>query len=568
VAFYKRGEGTGTYYRELITQFHTLDKYQSNETNGDETKNRILISDYRIESSIASNLTFSASSTIRFRSRTDSLRWIPFYLYSRLTVGDVLWNGEVPAAYFRHRDGSMFWVRAPRPLHSDELCSLMVTYRGDLLERNEDGWIGLKSSSSWYPRYGYRTRANFDLTFRSPATFKLVSAGKRLYEQQSGDTVTSRWVTVRPSHNVSFTVGKFREIMPDEDGAHAEKSEGEDLPDVHAYAFEYAPRRFGSNLATEVRSDMLNSMRFFQHVYGKSPVDEVHATETPYFHGEAFPGLIHLSWATYKRFDKDGGNEIFRAHEVAHQWWGVGVNFKTYHDQWLSEAFSEYSGLWYMQAVLNDNKKFFNALEKMKERILGNRKFLLGSGQEAGPVWLGYRTQSSNTRGDYDLIVYKKGAWILHMLRNMLLDLRTMNEEKFKNMMREFYSTYLGKEASTRDFQRTVEKHIGSNMTWFFNQWVMDTKVPEYTFSYKTEEVPDGKFRVTVRVLQENVPKDFSMPVPLLIKFPGDKFIRIRIVVSGEKAEQDLPLLPLKPTDIIFNDLSSVLCEVNYKRWK
>ena len=27
-----------------------------------------------------------------------------------------------------------------------------------------------------------------------------------------------------------------------------------------------------------------------------------------------------------------GDDEVFRAHEVAHQWWGIGVDFTSYHD--------------------------------------------------------------------------------------------------------------------------------------------------------------------------------------------------------------------------------------------
>ena len=109
---------------------------------------------------------------------------------------------------------------------------------------------------------------------------------------------------------------------------------------------------------------------------------------------------------------------------------------------------------------------------------------MLGNGQEAGPIWLGYRTQSSETGGDYNLIIYKKGAWILHMLRNMMIDLKSMKEDRFIDMMHEFYTSNLGKTPSTRDFQNVVSKYCGEDMGWFFDQWVYSTKVPEYKFSF------------------------------------------------------------------------------------
>lgn len=567
VSFSQRGESNVSYYQELITKFHTRQEYQSGTAGNSEEKNRIQVNDYRIDAGIADNLKFSASSTMIFQSRVDNLKWIPLTLYSKLDVDTAYWNSQGAAVYFRGEESSVLWIQAMHPLARNEVCSLTVRYRGDLLEKDELGWIGLQSSSTWYPRYGYRQRAGFDLRFHTPSRWKFASVGKRQSMESGEDTLFTQWKTIRPTHNVSFGIGSFKEIVIDEEGSAEGKKDS--LPNVTVLEFEFAPKGYGlSDLGEEVRGDLLNCVRFFQHVYGKSPVEDLYAMETPYFHGEAFPGLVHLSWTTYKYVDENGGNEIFRAHEVAHQWWGVGVNFRTYHDQWLSEAFSDYSGLWYMQAALKDNEKFFDALDKMKERILSNRKFLFGSGQESGPIWLGYRTQSSQTKGDYDLIVYKKGAWVVHMLRNMMIDLGTMNEDKFKNMMREFYSLYLGKEASTGDFQHVVEKYMGVNMDWFFQQWVMGTKIPEYSFSYSTTATPDGKFKTLCRVTQQNVPKEFVMPIPLLVKFEDGRYVRLRMVFSGEKQEYELPLLPFKPEEIVFNDLNSVLCEVNYENWR
>ena len=41
--------------------------------------------------------------------------------------------------------------------------------------------------------------------------------------------------------------------------------------------------------------------------------------------------------------------DFFRGHESSHQWWGHRVGWKSYHDQWLSEGFAEFSGLFYVQ---------------------------------------------------------------------------------------------------------------------------------------------------------------------------------------------------------------------------
>ena len=72
-------------------------------------------------------------------------------------------------------------------------------------------------------------------------------------------------------------------------------------------------------------------------------------------------------------------------------------------------------------------------------------------------------------------MVYKKGAWVVHMLRILMLDLKTMNEDRFTETMQDFYRSYQGQRASTDDFRRVVERHAGTDMGWFFDQWVYGT---------------------------------------------------------------------------------------------
>jgi aminopeptidase N len=153
------------------------------------------------------------------------------------------------------------------------------------------------------------------------------------------------------------------------------------------------------------------------------------------------------------------------------------------------------------------------------------------------------------------------------MLRNFMLDLNTMKEDKYRSMMREFFTTYVGKSAGTEDFQRTVEKYAGMNMGWFFKQWVYGTAIPSYKYAYKVEEAPGGKYKVTLRVKQENVPADFQMFIPVKIDFGGGKAARVRVLVRGAESEQALPLMPMEPQKVIFNDLESTLCEAEEVSW-
>jgi hypothetical protein len=555
--------------REIVCQF---DAQQNTLTNYPASSNKQFLNliSYKIESTIEDNLDFSAKCIIDFTSKEKEQNWITFYLYEELNVHSVKWEDGKNTKFVRLKDNDELWIKCKDELLDGEQHTLTINYGGELLDNNtyDVAWIQLKSSIYWYPGYDIRNKTYFGLKFHSPVEYDLVSIGDLIESGEMNGVRTTTWVTNYQTRNASFYLGKYQKFEIKENN----------LPEVNVYISQYGHNQlsqwfnqigiYAISDATEyIGQDVANSAKLFTELFGPPVISSLRVTESPFFHGEAFPGLIHLSWVTVMQTNFKGEDEIFRAHEVAHQWWGITVDFKTYHDQWLSEGLSEYSGLWYLQAAKNDNDLFFDILKEWKDQIINVRKNILGSGTEAGPVWLGYRTHTRDTSGDYYLIIYKKGAWIMHMLRALLLDLNTMNENKMKKMMKEFYSAFKNKSASTEDFKKITDKHCGEDMTWFFDQYVYGTDIPLYKFAFRAEQMNDGKFKIIIRVRQENVKENFKMYVPLKLVLPGEVVARTRMLVKGKETILEIPNLPDKPDEVIFNDLESVLCEVDEESW-
>jgi Peptidase family M1 domain len=500
------------------------------------------------------DLNFATDAKIEITSAASIGPWIAFTLFEKLKVDSARWETGAAAPFFKGKDGDLLWVRLDQPLEPGQVRTLSLSYHGDLIDRVDDFFF-IKSSADWYPRsLEGRGLATFDLTYRTPKGQLFASVGDQVDSSTVGQVTTSHWVANEPIRNASFNLGFFKDYEVREQG----------IPPVTVLVAEGAHRHLGGlrqkNMKETVGGDVAKSLRFFQYVYGPAPAKRMFATEIPYAHGEAFPGLIHLSWWTFQQTDRQGEDEVFRAHEVAHQWWGIGVDFGSYHDQWLSEGFADFSGLWYLQTVRKDSDKYFAVLDRWKNEILTNR-------DERAPIWLGYRTASSKDSTGYDVVIYKKGAWVLHMLRIMMLDLKTMNEDRFTDTMRDFYATYRGKRASTADFRRVAERHAGVDLGWFFDQWVSGTAVPSYRVAYRTQAADGGKYRVTLRVQQDNVPADFRMYVPVAIDLGNNQTARVRVKVQGSSTDVDLPLLPGKPKAVRFNDLSGVLGDVKMVDW-
>ena len=184
-------------------------------------------------------------------------------------------------------------------------------------------------------------------------------------------------------------------------------------------------------------------------------------------------------------------------------------------------------------------------------------------GHESGPVVAGYRLNSSDTPVDYQLLVYEKGAFILHMLRMMLADIESGDDTRFREMMRRFVRDHRDVPASTRSFEAAVERAFGAPMDWFFDQWVYGVDVPTYRPDLEVSRVADQQppwlLHGTIR--QEDVPETFRMPVPILLRFADRPPQVHHILVDAPSVDVEIPL-PAEPTDIEFNYQHAVLAHV------
>lgn len=530
------------------------------------------ISGYHIDATFDNGLQLAATVTAHLTASRDGQRWARFLLFEELQIDSIQNADGTRDSFFRKKGENEVWVRFARPLHRGDSVAIRFSYHGRLVDYGSvlprevvedihhplslrDKWFFIKDTETWYPRYDFWQDAAVDVTYHTPARYQFASIGRLVDSQTVAGVRTTHWVAERPTGQVSFNIGEFREFEITDPR----------IPPVTVQVNLEAHRHLDAVLLqprdpqVEVGADVANSLAFFSSVFGPPLFARYYATEIPYGHGQAFPGLIHLSWFTFQSIDESGFNEIFRAHEMAHQWWGIGVEPAGYRDVWLSEGFSDFAGLLYMERILKDNQKFFKQLKTWGDEIRSRHA-------DAPPIALGTRTREMNPR-DYGTIVYDKGAWVLQMLRNLMLDLRTMNEDAFTATMRDFYTQYRGRSASTRDFQRVVEAHMGLPMGWFFDEWVYGNAIPTFILSWRVDSTAEHPHLLHVRVRQEGVPSTFVMPVPLLIKFADSSEVYVRVTSRGPLTEGELGL-PGVPARLELNPLQSVLAVVKHEDWR
>jgi hypothetical protein len=567
---------------DLVCSFHMENDYAQNPDAvytpiPREDKDEIRVSHYKIDVDIDQLEHLSAVAEVEYECLVEGARLIDFLLTSKLAdnIDEIKDPDGSPVAFFWEKGQWSTTVVLPEPAHSGEKRKLAFKYEGNIIDQNWYGDFYIKSTTSWYPRYGFLKPATFDLTFKCPKAQEFISIGKKAKERIDGDCLLTRWVVDQPVRWASFNYGKFK----------IHELEHPGVPPVALYYMEDTDRQFtadwnrfqaqfegtdilllDSKSKENICADLVNSLNFFQGIYGECPFRTIAAAEILGSFGMGLPGLVYLDWGTF--FEEGGIPETefdhasFRAHEVSHQWWGNSIGCESYHDLWLSEGFAEYSGAWFAQMSMKNNEEFFEELEEWRKDIMG-KGHRWSEGSKAGPIWLGSRLNSSKSR-DYSTLVYKKGAYILHMLRNMMMDFDSGSDDRFREMMGEFARTYAGKNATTEDFKAVVEKHTEEDMDWFFEQWVYGVEIPKYVFSYSTEKVAD-KYVVSCEVSQENVSEDFKMWVPVLLDFGGEMYAVLRLWVDKPHNKYKLPKAPLAPRKVELNPFHAVLCEVENK---
>jgi tetratricopeptide (TPR) repeat protein len=369
----------------------------------------------------------------------------------------------------------------------------------------------------WFPVSGFGlNRFTSTISVTLPAHMIAIGSGKASVTETatakkpasaSGlPTKTYTFTSTRPSFPGTIVTGIFQEYKSDEAGM-----------DLHVY---FKPTH--QNLAPTYTTTAVQEFTYFITLYGLPPsqklnVVEIPADTVPYLWAPEMAGLAGPSIT-------EKVNYRLLADAIAHQWWGVSVSPEARDDWWLTDGFSRYSEAMYVENAAGEA----GLEEAVKDMSVGALAY------DTVPLSSASKLDIFST--EFQSLATDKGAMILHMLRWVL------GEDKYNKTMRDFATQFAGKAASMDDFRAIAEKDFGSQLTWFFSQWLDSTGAPEFKVKYTTyrlggaaalqqpkeEKIPG--FRVTGEISQDL--DLFRMPVDLRIETDG-KTENKRIEVVG-----------------------------------
>jgi hypothetical protein len=558
--------------------FHLSPEYNQGIASGAQKNGVIHIDHQQLDTRIEKSGHLIGKATTTFVARQSGLRVVPFNLYGSLRVGSVTDQSGQPLAFIQEdkNDDADFYVILPKAASAGEQLTITTNYAGKGAVSNEgNGNYYPIAREDWYPNQASGSLGEYttyDLSFRIPKGMKMAATGSLVHEADEGGENVSIWKSDAAQPVAGFQFGRMKEQQVKMDPANfiIATYANDDLPDW-AHALQNGPA-MGTMSTVRMMKQPLAQAQYAIGIYtdyfGPIPFHRLAMTEqTACNYGQSWPNLVWLPICSF--FDTtvrhqlgiDWGDrgywKVVVAHEVAHQWWGQTVGFNSYRDQWMSEGFADFSASLFLQAAYAKGKEFSTFWDDERKSI--TEKNAQGfRAIDAGPLTMGYRLNNTRTGENITRdLIYPKGAYILHMLRMMMWNPRT-GDQDFKNMMQDFVKTYAGRAATTEDFKATVEKHMtrdmdaegNHKMDWYFNEYVYGTALPSYTFEYSFEKNSDGSPIFDFKLAQSNVNDGFRMLVPIYIELADGRTVYLGHVrlVGNTSVDQKVPLRALKET--------------------
>ena len=301
-----------------------------------------------------------------------------------------------------------------------------------------------KYTSNWLPSIDdMNDKIEFDLTYVAPKEYQVISNGKMVSKTENSTYNLWEFDMQNPmsSYLVALVIGKYDKKV--------EYSKSGIPLEMYYYpedSLKFEPTYRYTKQMFDFLEDEIGVPYPWQN-YKQVPVKDflyagMENTSTTIFADSYMIDSIAF-------VDKNYVN--VNAHELAHQWFGDLVTETSGTHHWLQEGFATYYALLAERDVFGDDYYYWRLYEYAQELLEQNK-----ANQSTSLL----DPKSSSTT------FYKKGAWVLHVLREKVGD------KAFKIAIKNYLEKHQFKNVETNDFISEVEKTSGLDLEVFVKDWL------------------------------------------------------------------------------------------------
>ncbi len=373
-------------------------------------------------------------------------------------------------------------VFVPPSSRGEEYARGFRTTRGTLEKRG----VFLSGATGWIPAFEGAGLFTFTLDVRAPASWEVISQGKRVVHRKKGAWGRARFAAEKPQEEVYLVGGPLREF----DG---------NAPGVETMVFLHGedPGLAGRYLAASTVY-----LNMYSRMLGPYPWSKFATVENFWETGYGMPSftllgprVIRFPWILYSSFP----------HEILHDWWGNGVYVKMREGNWC-EGLTAYLADHLLQEQRGGGREYRrHVLEKYTN-------FASGEGRDFPLVDFRERHDPAT-----EAVGYGKALMVFHMLR------RRLGDKRFLEALRAFYLGMRFKRASWADLRRFFEAVLGRDLGPWFAQWIREKGAPSLR-PREARAVRKGKaFELSFQVRQEQPGPPRLVRLPYAVHLLGHK---------------------------------------------
>lgn len=457
------------------------------------------VSYYDLEIKIAPELGRIAGSNKVFFEIVDKSKSIQIDLESSLKVSAVIWQNR--KLRYQHSQDALI-INFPYSLVSGSNHVVQIYYGGSPRESIHpplDGGIiwnkdkskstlistctGKAGASSWFPAKDQFTDKADSMSFSLIVSDPLMAISAGQLEEKTqlpGYFSKYRWKVNYPilPHQVNFFVGAY------------EKMTQTFFNGSGKHTLDFYTLKNNSDKASQHFHQVSQALKCYENYLGSYPFwkDGFKIVETHYSSGTVQNTVTYAG----KFKNNEFGFDPDLASTIAQQWFGNALGITDPGQAWIQDGFSTYMASLFLESLQGD----MQSIAWMED----NKRLIRNQYKITAPSHIHFYDWQDDDR------LYK-GAWILHMLRN-LVD----NDSKWFSTLKKLYEKYQYKALDTDELIQFFSQALGKDYQYLFREYILNSELPKFEFQIERK---GKKQRFTYR-WNANTPA-FSMPVFLQI---------------------------------------------------
>jgi aminopeptidase N len=339
-----------------------------------------------------------------------------------------------------------------------------------------------------------------DIFIRTPKPYLAAANGLLVSSDSIGNDFIYHWKHRYPitSYLVAFAVSNYEQYTDTADLINGP------LPILN---YVYPQNLINAKIQTKA---VIPILKLYEKLVGPYPF-----AKEKYGHAQCgfSGGMEHQTMSFMGNF-----NRGLIAHELAHQWFGDMVTCAGWEDIWLNEGFATY-----FAALINDF-----GVDPAQWNLFKTSTISYVTDVSDGSVKV---RDTNNVSSIFnERLSYKKGSYLLHMLRGIMGDslffAGLRNYLNDQNLQHDY--------ASTSSLAYHLSAVVGKDMQWFFDDWFIGEGYPNYEILWRNE----ANNQVVVTIKQKSsaaAVSFFEMPIELqLSNSIKDTLVRIDNLFSGQ----------------------------------